>query len=71
MTLWVPASACPHPAEALFGEFDPPALAVMCRQCGRAWSQDNVPGDVVDRLQELLEQGWFRPKRTPWTVSGQ
>ncbi len=66
MTLWLPASACPHPGDALFGELDPlTKLAVMCRQCGSAWDESNVPGDVIDTLTELLEQGRFTPKTQP------
>lgn len=63
-TLWVPTSACMHPATSLVGEFDPPELAVMCRDCGRAWDQDNVPGEVIDRLNEILESGAFKPRRS-------
>jgi hypothetical protein len=63
MSMWLPASACPHPAASLFGEWDQPTqkLAVMCRSCGRAWTDANVPGDVIDRLEELLDAGGFKP----------
>ena len=63
-SLWLPASACPHPADALFGELDPPKLAVMCRQCGSAWDEGDVPGDVIDTLTGLLEQGRFKPRQS-------
>ena len=59
--LWVPATACSHPADALFGELDAPRLAIMCKRCRSAWDETNVPGDVVDTLTELLESGAFRP----------
>jgi hypothetical protein len=61
MSLWLPVSACGHPAASLFGEFDAPKLAVMCRGCGRAWNQHTVPGDVVEKLEELLVAGAFKP----------
>ncbi len=62
-SLWLPASACPHPAEALIGEVDPPKFAFLCRQCGSAWDETNTPGQVIDTLTELLEQGRFKPKQ--------
>lgn len=61
--LWLPPSACPHPADALVGELDPPRLSILCRQCGAAWDQDTVPAEVIDTLSELLEAGRFRPRR--------
>jgi hypothetical protein len=61
--LWLPASACPHPGNALIGELDAPKLAILCQQCGSAWNQDTVPGNVIDTLHELLEQGRFTPKQ--------
>jgi hypothetical protein len=63
MSLWLPASACPHPATSLFGEWDKPArrLAVMCRSCGGAWTEADVPSAVIDRLEELLAEGGFKP----------
>jgi hypothetical protein len=61
--LWLPSSACPHPADALVGELDPPRLSILCRQCGTAWDEDTVPAVVIDTLSELLEDGRFRPRR--------
>lgn len=61
--LWLPASACPHPAEALAGELNPPRLSILCGRCGTAWDENTVPGGVIDTLRELLEQGRFKPLR--------
>ena len=61
--VWLPASACPHPGEALAGELNPPRLALLCRQCGSAWDESTVPEDVAETLLELLERGAFRPRR--------
>jgi hypothetical protein len=56
--------------ECAVWELDPPTkLAVICRQCGSAWDESNVPGDVIDTLTELLEQGRFAP-RTPNPANG-
>jgi hypothetical protein len=60
----LPTSACSHPAEALAGELDPPKLSILCRRCRSAWNQDTVPGDVIDALRELLDQGRFVPQKT-------
>jgi hypothetical protein len=61
VTLWAPASPCVHPVEALTGSFDAPRLIVLCTCCHQTWNEHNVPGDVVDRLYELLAAGAFRP----------
>jgi hypothetical protein len=63
--LWIPASACPHPRDALRGEMDAPKLSILCHQCGAAWNQDTVPGSVIDTLQELLDEGRFKPRQPP------
>jgi hypothetical protein len=65
--LWLPTSACPHPADALIGELNAPRLSILCRRCGTAWDQDTVPGRVIDILTELLDTGRFKPRR-PRTV---
>ncbi|MGH3864289.1 hypothetical protein [Actinokineospora sp.] len=59
--LWLPASVCQHPAEAIVGELNPPAISVMCARCGGAWDETNAPGPVIDSLYEVLERGLYRP----------
>jgi hypothetical protein len=42
---------------------DAPKLSILCRWCGSAWDQDTVPGSVIDTLQDLLDQGRFKPRQ--------
>jgi hypothetical protein len=42
---------------------DAPKLSILCQRCGSAWDQDTVPGSVIDTLQELLDQGRFKPRQ--------
>lgn len=68
--LWVPASACPHPPEAIFGALDAPkGFAVMCRHCGGAWDETTAPENVVDSLYKVLAYGYFKPLNQGWESS--
>jgi hypothetical protein len=63
--LYLPASACPHPVEVVFGVFDPPErLDVICRGCWSAFDVDSMPMDLLRRLVDHIRDGHFVPMRS-------
>lgn len=64
MELWLPPGVqCRHPIEALawsFGSRPRPRLAALCQRCCVAWDETTVPGDVIDKVRDLLDQGEYR-----------
>lgn len=63
--LYLPASACAHPVEGVFGVFEPPdRLDVMCRQCWSAFDVDSMPMDLLVRLVDHMCAGHFVSMRS-------
>jgi hypothetical protein len=63
-SLYLPASACPHPVESVFGTMEPPdRLDVICRACWSAFDLDSMPMDLLERLVDHIRAGHFTPLR--------